>query len=76
MPLQSEIAPSPQEAQRLHELEVTIQEGFDSFLRAFAEIRQGRLYRVTHPSFESYCRDRWGLLLSRCKSDRSHPGSV
>jgi hypothetical protein len=69
MPLQSETALSPAEVQRLRELEEAIEQGFDSFLRvgiAFAEVRQGRLYRATHPTFESYCHDRWGLSLSRC----------
>jgi hypothetical protein len=33
---------------------------------AFAEVRFNRLYRATHDTFESYCRDRWALSLSRC----------
>jgi hypothetical protein len=60
---------SQQEASRLRELEETIQDGFDSFLRiglAFAEIRHGRLYRNSHDTFESYCQSRWALSLSRC----------
>jgi hypothetical protein len=32
---------------------------------AFAEVRFKRLYRATHDTFESYCRARWGLSLSR-----------
>jgi hypothetical protein len=67
-PLQPENVLSPQEAQRLHELENIIQEGFESFLRvglAFAEVRFHKLYRTTHTRFEDYCRDRWGLSLSR-----------
>jgi hypothetical protein len=67
-PLQSEIALSPQEAQELRELEDTIQESFESFLKtglAFARIRFLKLYRATHDTFESYCHDRWGLSLSR-----------
>ena len=59
---------TPQEALRLRELEDTIQEGFDSFLRvglAFAEVRYHKLHRATHDRFEDYCRDRWGLSLSR-----------
>jgi hypothetical protein len=67
--LHSEAVLTPQEAQRLHELESIIQEGFTSFLKvglAFAEVRFLKLYRETHETFESYCRDRWALSLSRC----------
>ena len=58
-----------QETSRLHELERIIQEGLESFLKvglAFAEVRFKRLYRSTHISFESYCKSRWALSLSRC----------
>jgi hypothetical protein len=68
-PRHTETALSPQEVQRLRELEASIAEGFDTFLKigvAFAEIRFGRLYRATHPTFESYCQTRWALSLSRC----------
>ena len=57
-----------EETSRLHELEDIIKEGFQSFLKvglAFAEVCLKRLYRSTHDSFESWCRDRWGLSLSR-----------
>jgi hypothetical protein len=67
--LHSEIVLTPQEAQRLHELEGIIEEGFESFLRvglAFAEVRFHKLHRATHARFEDYCRDRWALSLSRC----------
>jgi hypothetical protein len=60
---------TPQEAERLHELENIIQESFESFLRvgiAFAEVRFHKLHRATHDRFEDYCRDRWALSLSRC----------
>jgi hypothetical protein len=66
--LHSDTALSPQEAQRLRELEATIQEGYDSFLKVglcFAEVRASRLYRASHDTFESYCRDKWGLSVSR-----------
>jgi hypothetical protein len=66
--LQSETVLTPQEAQRLRELEEIITNGFDTFLRvgiAFAEVRFSRLYRESHDTFESYCRARWGLSLSR-----------
>src|SRR5690349_20416000 len=29
--------------------------------RALWSIRDGRLYRATHPTFEAYCRERWGF---------------
>jgi hypothetical protein len=67
-PLHLETGLSPQEAQRLHELENIIQESLDSFLRVglcFAEVRFKKLHRATHDTFESYCHDRWGLSLSR-----------
>jgi hypothetical protein len=50
-------------------LERTIEAGFEGFLKvgaALAEIRSSRLYRASHSTFESYCRDRWALSLSRC----------
>jgi hypothetical protein len=27
----------------------------------YLEIRDGRLYRQTHATFEDYCRERWGM---------------
>ena len=48
----------------LGRLEQTIQAGLAGFLTAgsaLAEIRDRRLYRLTHATFEAYCRDRWGL---------------
>jgi hypothetical protein len=68
-PLNSQPVLSEQEAERLRELEATIAEGMDSFLKigkAFAEIRFFKLHRATHTNFEDYCRARWGLSLSRC----------
>jgi hypothetical protein len=59
---------TPQEASRLRELEDVIAQGFDSFLKtglAFAEVRFYKLYRATHDTFESYCKSKWGLSLSR-----------
>lgn len=50
--------------QRLKSLERTIQAGIATFHKvgsALAEIRDGRLYRATHPSFGAYCQDRWGF---------------
>jgi hypothetical protein len=47
---------TPQEAQRLHELEGIIEEGFESFIKvglAFAEVRFHKLHRATHARFDS-----------------------
>src|SRR5687767_15056555 len=56
------------EHERLVELESTIQRNFQGFLHtgeALSEIRDAKLYRQTHATFESYVRQRWGLKLSR-----------
>ena len=47
---------------RLDELEATIERGRKTFVEvglALAEIRDARLYRPEHPTFEEYCRARW-----------------
>ncbi len=49
---------------KLENFEETIQAGLKSFVdvgRALMEIRDGRLYRDTHGTFEDYCQDRWQL---------------
>lgn len=51
------------EAERLEHLEAVIADGLQTFIRvgeALAEIRDRRLYRVEHCTFEDYCRARWG----------------
>ena len=53
--------PGP-EAARLAELEEVIQRGlpaWNAIGRALCEIRDSRLYRATHATFESYCREKW-----------------
>ena len=53
---------------RLDALELAIEGGLQSFIEvgaALAEIRQRRLYRATHGTFESYCLDRWDFTASR-----------
>lgn len=48
---------------RLSELETVIERGRVTFIEvgeALAEIRDNRLYRETHATFEAYCRERWG----------------
>ena len=54
----------PAEADRLVQLEATIQAGVQTFVEvglALTEIRNAKLYRATHATFESYCRERWNL---------------
>jgi len=56
------------EVQRLAELECVVKSGLAVFVQvgnALLEIRDSRLYRQSFPSFEAYCRGRWGLKQSR-----------
>lgn len=49
---------------RLQRLEAIVEEGLTTFIRvgnALREIRDRRLYRETHDSFNAYCQDRWGI---------------
>jgi hypothetical protein len=51
------------EAAQLEQLEERIQCGLKSFVEvgeALTAIRDRRLYRATHGTFEEYCRDKWG----------------
>ena len=51
-------------------LEATIAHGFQSFMdvgKALQEIRDCKLYRNTHGTFEEYCEDRWGISASRAR---------
>ena len=55
---------APVEADRLQSLEATIAAGLQTFHEvgsALLEIRDSRLYRQTHATFEDYCRERWGM---------------
>jgi hypothetical protein len=63
-------AGSQDRLERLAELELIVERGRDTFLevgRALLEIRDARLYRESHPTFEAYCRDRWGFTASRAR---------
>lgn len=54
----------PLSERRLDELELVIERGLATFVevgQALMEIRDGRLYRDSHGTFEDYCRDRWNL---------------
>ena len=52
----------------LEDLERIIQKALSSFVgvgNALGAINADRLYRITHSTFEEYCRDRWGLSSKR-----------
>lgn len=52
------------EQARLQELESIVDHGLQTFYevgKALDEIREQKLYRETHKSFEIYCRDKWGI---------------
>jgi hypothetical protein len=61
----------------LPELEVIIERGQETFIevgRALMEIRDRRLYRDTHATFEAYCKERWGWTRQRANQlvDAAH----
>jgi len=48
--------------------EAVIERGLQTFVEvgeALARVRDARLYRATHETFEAYCRDRWNLQRTR-----------
>jgi hypothetical protein len=56
------------EHKRLDELEAIIERGVQTFVEvgeALMEIRDSRLYKQTHSSFESYLRERWRMSRPR-----------
>lgn|SRR5918994_2408165 len=59
---------SRREREALLVCEATIDEHLGAWVNvtnAIAEIANRRLYRETHPTFEAYLRDRWGLSRSQ-----------
>ena len=55
---------TPAEIEDLNRLEAIAQHRLGSYLlvgNALGEIRDRHLYRASHPSFETYMRERWGL---------------
>ena len=59
---------TPGERRHLQALERKIEHGMQTFKEvgtALQEVRDSRLYRESHTSFETYCRDRWGLERQR-----------
>lgn len=58
---------SLEESRRLIALEGVIETGKRTFVEvglALAEIRDSKLYRVGHATFEAYCRAKWGFAKS------------
>jgi len=56
--------------ERLAELEIVVGQGLDTFIEvgtALMEIRDSRLYKELHPTFEEYCLERWGFTASRAR---------
>ena len=52
------------EISRFHELEQVVETGLTVFVKvgnALLEIRDSHLYRQQFPTFEAYCRERWGM---------------
>ena len=59
---------SIQEQQSLEQNEAVIRQGCQTFLEvgeALLNIRDNRLYRALYPTFEQYCRERWGWSRQR-----------
>ena len=55
------------ETGQLAAYERTIESGLQTFVKvgaALSAIRDGRLYRASHGTFEEYCRERWGMSRS------------
>jgi hypothetical protein len=59
---------TPVEAGTLQAYEKAIERGLQSFVevgRALMQIRDSKLYRATHATFEDYCEGRWQMSKSR-----------
>lgn len=52
---------TPAEQTELTELERTIDAGFTSAAVALKDIHDKKLYRQTHSTFETYCKERWNF---------------
>jgi hypothetical protein len=65
-----EIYLTQSEDARLARNETRISQGLASFVEvgeALSDIRDARLYRATHGTFESYCAEKWGMSASRAR---------
>src|ERR1051325_1200656 len=61
---QLELPLSEYEQSQLKRCEKVIEEGLKTFYKvgnALMEIREGKLYRDTHATFEDYCKVKWGM---------------
>jgi hypothetical protein len=61
------------------ELEAVVERGIATFLevgQALAAIRDRRLYRDTHLTWENYCRDRWGFSARRARQLIAASGTI
>jgi len=59
---------APIEQTKLAELERVIERNLKTFYEvgnALLQIRDDRLYRATHGTFEEYCKEKWGLKQTR-----------
>jgi hypothetical protein len=66
--IEAVITLTDREAQELQACEAIIARGLNTFIEvgtALLAIRDQRLYRATHKSFEDYCHDRWQMGRSR-----------
>jgi hypothetical protein len=57
-------AMTPDEIRQLSKCEDVLNRGLNGFFEmgsALLTIREGKLYRLTHPTFEDYCQKRWGI---------------
>ena len=62
-----EILPTD-EYHQLQDCERIIEEGYNTFLKvglALAKVRDARLYRASHDTFEAYCESRWAISRTR-----------
>ena len=56
------------ETESLAQCEALIERGMKTFVQvgeALAAIRDARLYRESHDTFEDYCKERWGMSRPR-----------
>jgi hypothetical protein len=64
----SRLTLSQEECARLNDCETVIENGLQTFVEvgnALFEIRDSKLYRQTHSTFEAYCRERWQMSRQR-----------
>jgi hypothetical protein len=65
------------ESEHLNRLEAIAQHGLETYVEvgdSLAEIRDRRLYRVSHSSFETYIRERWGVNILRHDAGATRAG--